>query len=136
VALKVVDREQRQPVDRGDRLRRHQPDHEPADQPGPGGRRNRVEVGEAQPRLGHGAGAAAVEREHVGAGGDLGDDAAVGPVLLQLAHERRGEHPAGAVHQRDGGLVAARLDPEHDIGSRCLRLPGRHVREPDHDATT
>ncbi len=64
-----------------------------------------------------------IEQLDMGAGGDLGHHAAIGRMQVELrAHHacKNLAPPVGpAAHHGGGGLVAARLDPEHGQG-RCL----------------
>ena len=113
MGLQVVDRQQRQPVDRSDGARRGQAYDQAADQARAGGRRDRRQLREGEPGLGHDPRDQPIEDLDMGARGDLGHHAAERRVLLELAVERFGQHRPVATHQGHGGLVAAGLDPEH-----------------------
>ena len=117
----VVDAVERQAAAGGDPLGEHHAGEHPADQPRTGGDRHRVDAVEAE------AGALERGRGHevealgVGAGGDLGHDAAPLGVQPVLALDHRGEDlaprlPGTRAHHRDGGVVAAALDPEDGAG--------------------
>jgi hypothetical protein len=119
VGFQMVDRHQRQVVGERDRLGRHQPDDQPADEAGTGGGRDAIEIGEAEIGLAQRLGDQAVEMGDMGAGGDLRHDTAVGRVGGVLRQHDVGEHVAGAVgpaapDDRRGGLVARRLQPQDD----------------------
>ena len=96
-------------------------DDQAADQAGPGGRGDRVDRVEAEPRLGERLADGRVEQLDMGARGDLRHHAAIGRMQVELrAHHARQDRAAavrGAAHHRRGSLVAARLDAEHDQGS-------------------
>ena len=85
MALEVVDGEQRLAGDERQRLGGGQPDQDAADQPRTGGRGDAVEIGEAQGRPVHGAPDQPVDHLHMRPRGDLGNDAAIGGVLGDLA---------------------------------------------------
>ncbi len=82
VADEVVDGVQRLPERDRERLRGADAHHECAGEPGSAGHRDRVEVGEGDPRLGEGGLDRRTQRIQVGPGCDLGHDAAVAGVLL------------------------------------------------------
>ena len=76
MGLEVVDRHQRLVVDQRDRLGGGQADDHAADQAGPGGGGDAVDVVEGLAGLGHRLGDDAVERLDMGARGDLRHHAA------------------------------------------------------------
>ena len=82
--FKMVDRHQRFFVDQRDRLGSRQPDDHAADQPGPGGCGNAVEIGEAAFRLGHSLRDHRIERLDMGARGNLGHHPAERGMLADL----------------------------------------------------
>ena len=94
VALQVVDRDQRQPPRRGDRLGGADPDQQRADQARAGGHRDRLDLVER----GAGLGQRRLDHRHrqleVVARGDLGDDAAEVRVRLGLRGDHVGEDRA------------------------------------------
>ncbi len=115
VALQVVDRDQRQPPRRGDRLRGADPDQEGADQARPGGDRDRLDLaqldlGLGERRLDHRRG-----QFEVVARGDLGDDAAEVGVRGGLRGDQVREDPRPVEHGR-AGVVAGGLDRENQAG--------------------
>ena len=130
MAFQMVDRLQRLAGCRSQRLGRHQPDDQPADQAGPGGGGDRVDIGERDAGIGKRCLDDAVQRLDMGARRDLGHDAAKRRMLLDLAeHDVRQNLRAAALVERDdgrGGLVAARLDAEHPD----------HLSRPIHDCRT
>ena len=141
MAFEVVDRVERLAGGRGQRLRRHQPDDQPADQAGTGGGGDRIDIGEPDAGIGERRLDNAVERLDMGARRDLGNDAAERRMLLDLAEHDVGQdvRPATGAKRDDGcrGLVAARLDPEnphrfrrliHDCRTRISRLGGAKPR--------
>ena len=109
-----------------------------ADQPGPGRRGDAVEIGEAQGRPVHGAPDQPVDHLHMRPRGDLGNDAAIGGVLGDLAEHLVGEDLAAPVsaERDDGGrrLVAGGLEAEDAHGTTderkgrrgASRAQGRH----------
>ncbi len=103
----------------GDALGEHHPGEDAADEAGAGGDGDGVDGGEGEAGGGEGGAGDGVEALGVGAGGDLGDDAAVAGVQGVLAGDLGGEDGAdGAAgdgaHQGDRGVVAAGLDPQDD----------------------
>src|SRR6476619_458832 len=76
MAFEMIDGDERFAGGQRDRLRGGQADDDAADEAGPGGRGDGVDVGEAEPRIAERRGDYAVERLDMGAGGDLGNDTA------------------------------------------------------------
>jgi hypothetical protein len=66
------------------------------------------------PGLDHRPGDDRVQEVQVGAAGDLRHDAAVRDVQVDLRADDARHDVAPAHHERRGGLVAARLDAEHE----------------------
>ena len=146
VAREVVDPDQRQPGARGQPLGEGHPGDDPPEEAGPGRDRHGVHPVEAEPglaerRLGHG-----VEPLGMGAGGDLGDDAAEGRVQRVLgghevredlgARRARGAESfrADRVLRRGPVVDRRRRWRARSIGIRpapagCLRTQGRPIRE-------
>ena len=124
----MVDRDQRHAGDRGDRLARHQADHDAADQPGPRRGGDRVERVETQAGLVERLGDQPVDMLDMRAGGDLGHDAAVMGVLVGLAAHAVGQHAAIGANDRGAGLIATGLDAEHD--HRCVVVREFAARRP------
>lgn len=111
VTFEMVDRDQRPIMRERNRLRRHQADHDAANQSWTRGRRDGVHVVEGMAGTIKGLGDDAVEDDRVSAGGDLGHDAAKGRMLGEIgAHDIR-QDGAGAVSvtpdDGGGGIVAA-----------------------------
>ena len=119
VAFQMVDRQQRLARRHRERLGAHQPDHHPADQPGAGGGGDGVEVIELHTRLGHYFGDHRRKAFGMGARGDLGYDAAIGRVFGLLTGDRLRDDCPVTAHQRDRGLVAARLDAQNEAPKCC-----------------
>ena len=113
VAGEVVDAPERQAAAGGDALGEHHPGEDAADQAGAGGDGDGVEVGEGEAGAVEGGAGDGVEALGVGAGGDLGDDAAVGGVERVLAGDLGGEDvadgPAGASRGRAATAVSSQL---------------------------
>jgi hypothetical protein len=127
VRLQMVDREQGLVGHQRQGLGGDEPHQQPADQPRPRRHGDAVEVGEAGLGPFEGPGHQTVQHLHMGAGGDLGHDPAIGGVLGDLAqHLVRADrgHPLGIDRDhRRRGLVAGRLDAEH--GLHVVGSPGR-----------
>jgi hypothetical protein len=112
-----------------DGLRAHHTDHQAADQARPSGDGDRIELREAEARLAHGLGDDLVQALNVGARSYLRHHAAVGAMLLPLrAHHIRQDAAAAIFSAGDhgcGGLIAARLDAQHQQpGRRQVRILG------------
>src|SRR5437870_325227 len=107
---------------KGDGLRRHEADDEPAVETRPSGRGDGGQSWKADAGFGHGGGNDFVKTFDMSARRDLRHYAAIGPVLLPLrAHDIREDFAfAGGVADHDCGrsLVAARLDAEDERISR------------------
>ena len=131
VSLEVVDGRELESVGERDRLGGDDAHHQPADQPRPGGGGYPVEIGEADASLGQRARDQAVQVLEVGPGGDLGHDAAIGAVLVQLRQHQVGPYPPIVVDDGGGGLVATGLDAENDHQhSLCRMRPGLYSLGP------
>ena len=113
VAFQVIDGQEGQPARKGDRLARHDAHHHPADQPGPAGRRDAVEIAVADAGALHRRRDQAVQRVQMAARRDLGHDAAIGAVLVELAQHQVGMHRAVVADHRGRGLVAGGLDSQN-----------------------
>ena len=104
-------------------------DDDAADEAGPARRRHRVEIAEADARLGERPRDQPVEMIEMRARRDLRHDAAIGPMLGQLRQHQIGADARRAVaHHRGRGLVAARLDAQHQHGAATSRSPPRPAR--------
>ena len=109
VAAQVVDRRERQPARRGQRLGRLEPHEQGADEAGALGHGHQLGVVE------RGAGPRervvddGVDQLQVVAGGDLGDHAAEA-VMDSLGGDDIGAHGAVGLDDRRAGVVAGRLD--------------------------
>jgi hypothetical protein len=122
VGPQVVDPEQRQVVGEREPLGRRHPDQQRADQAGPGGDGDGVDVGQAHAGLDQRLVHRGQHQLEVGPGRDLGDHAAEGRVQLRL-----GGHDVGAQRQpilddADGGLVAGGLDAQDQHALAHLSL--------------
>ncbi len=116
VPLQMVDGQERQIVYRGDGLGGHHPHEHAADQPRAAGGGDAVQVREPHAGLVHGLGDQAIEVFEMGAGGDFGDHAAEGPMIVQLRQHAIGKDPPVAGDHRGRRFVATGFDPEHDHG--------------------
>ena len=109
----VVDAVQRLVERERERLGGGRTDGERADEARAGRDRDRVDLVERDV----GGGQRALDRRHhgleVGARGDLGDDPAEPRVLVHRAGDGVDQQVVAA-HEGDAGLVAGRLDPEHE----------------------
>ena len=112
VAFQMVDRNQRLVAGHRQRFGGDQPDHHPADQPRPGGGGNRIKVGQAQPSFFQHRFDQRGEPFGMGARGNFGDHATIGPVSLILRGNALRQNGAPAVHQRGCGFVARRFNSE------------------------
>ena len=126
VAHKVVDGIQRLVEREGERLGRADADHESTRQPGTARDGDGVNVtkGDAGPVEGLAQGRG--ERLEVGAGRDLGHDSAVSRVLLHRRCDHVGEQ-GRAANDPDAGLVAARLDAEHQGRNHACPICGAGI---------
>ncbi len=128
MGLQMIDRAKGEVMGERQRLGADQPGDQPADQTRPGGDRDGGQIGEIAPGVLHGAGDHPVQMEAVGAGGEFGDDAAIG-LMFRLRADYVGENlrasrPAPA-HDRGGGFIAAALDSQN--GQHAARGLGRRV---------
>ncbi len=111
--VQVVDRHERQAAGPRERLGRGEADEQRADQAGPGGDRDAVDVVERDARL---LLRLTQDRQHeleVPARGDLGDDAAVARMQVGLGGDDVGPDLALLGDERGGRLVAGRLEREN-----------------------
>ena len=122
MADQVVDGVERLAERQRERLGGADADHEGSGEARAARDGDRVDLGECDPGLGERGIQRRAQRLEVGAGGDLGDDAAVAGVLVHRAGDRVGQQ-LGAAHDADAGLVAARLDAEHEAGPAVMRAP-------------
>jgi hypothetical protein len=113
----MVDCGERLFVDQRDRLGRGQPDDDAADQSGPGGGRDPVDIGKRATGFDHRLGDDEIECLDMGAGGDFRHHAAEGSMLADLREHDVGQDLAAPLvrplDHRRRGLVAGRLDAEH-----------------------
>ena len=118
VRLEMVHGDEGQPARERDGLPRGDADDQPADQPRPRRGGDAVDLVEAETSFGQRLGDENIEQLDMGARGDLRHDAAELGVERKLRAHHIGEDDALAAclapHQGGGGLVAARLDAEHD----------------------
>ena len=130
MAFEMVDRDQRLAGGEGERLAGDEPDHHPADQARPGGRRDRVDLGEAdagfvQRRFDQ-------RRQHLdmGARRDLRDHAAERAVRGLLPGQLMGENRPVGAHHGGGGLVATGFKAE-DQGHEEASTPSSRAKSRD-----
>ena len=130
VRLEMIDGDEGAPKAERDRLPGCHPDDETADEAGAGRSRHRVDRAEVESGLGKRLADRRIEKLDMGARGNLGHDAAIGGMEVELRahHARQDLAPSArsAADERCGGLVAARLDPEH--GQRGVFGGGVHGR--------
>ena len=132
MTLQVIDREERLVVCEGQRLGRHDADHDAADQAGPAGRGDAVEIAQAEARFPQGIGDQSIETLEMGARGDFGHHAAEAPMLAHLAvddvaqQRAQGSIAGRRLHHGHRGLVAAGFDTQHAHG--CLLASGAGLR--------
>ena len=131
--FEMVDRDQRLVADQRDRLGGGQADDHAADQAGPGGGGNAVDLVEAVAGLAHRLGDDVVEHLDMGARGDLRHHAAECGVLVTwlstILDRIRAAAVVVALDHRGGGLVAGRLDAEHNHCFLIAVIPGRERSE-------
>ncbi len=124
MALQMVDRDQRLARCHRQCLGGDEPHHHPADQTRPGGRGDRVDIVQHQPRV--------LERRldqrgqhlHMRARRDFGHHAAIGLVRLFLPRQPVRQHGPVRPDQRRRALVAARFDAQDDCHKAS---PYRHT---------
>jgi hypothetical protein len=90
--------------------------HHAADQPRPGGRRDRIHIAERDSGVLQRGGDQRLQRLDVRARRDLGHDAAIGPVRRLLPRQPMREHAAVTGHQRRRGLVARGFEAQDQHG--------------------
>ena len=137
----IADGDERDLMGAGDGLGGHHADNHAADQSGPGGGGNSGQIAVAfDAGFGHGAGDQSVEVREVGAGRNLGDDAAIRLMFSHLAQNRMGAHPAVAVHHGSGRLVATGFDTKNDHADtafkRRRKKPSKSGRKTAFQATS
>jgi hypothetical protein len=113
VGLEVVDGDERHVPRQRERLGRRHPDEQRPDQTGPDRARHGVDAPVGDARLDDGASDHRVEQLEVRTAGDLGDDAAERGVQFDLRRHDARDDVGSSHHERGRGLVAARLDAEH-----------------------
>ena len=109
VAFEMIDGDQRLPGSERQPLSRKKRDHHSADQPGPGGRGDRIDVVDRHLGVTQNPLDQAWQDLDVGACGDLRNDAAIGLVSAVLAHHGLGEDLPVTGDQRHGAVVAGGL---------------------------
>ena len=121
VRREVVDAVERHVPRRGVGLGRGEADEQRAGQAGARGHGDGVDVAGGDPGRRHRPVHGGHHRRQVRAGGDLGHDAAEAGVLVDRRRDLVGQQLRGvavAADDADAGLVARRLDAEHDHRSR------------------
>ena len=128
VRLEVVHADERHVPRQRQRLRRRHADEQRADQAGPDRARHAVDPRIVDAGLDDRAGDHGVEHVEVRPRGDLGHDATELGVQIDLRRHDARHDVEAAHHQRRRGLVAARLDAEHERrlvdASRLSIAPG------------
>ncbi len=112
VPVEVVDAYDGQAAAVGDRLGGREPDEQRTDEARPLGHGDRIHVVEAVGQGGEGPFEHRDDGTQVGAGGELGNDPAVGRVQADLARHGVRQHQAVVTHHGGTRLVAAALDAE------------------------
>ena len=110
----MVDGDQRLVTRHRQRLGGDEADHDPPDQPWPGGGGDGIAVGQRQPRFVQHRFDQRGQLLGMGASGDLRHDAAVRRVGGFLRGDALRENAPVARHQGRGSLVAAALDPQNN----------------------
>ena len=128
MALEVIDRDKGLPLDGGDRLRRGEADHESANEPRAGRRRDQVDLGKADTCFVHCCHYQLVQVVQMGAGGDLRYDTAVGLVLGKLAQDLICQDLTVVAHDGDGGFVTTGFNAKRKHASDIVAWPGRVKR--------
>jgi hypothetical protein len=116
-------------MDRGNRLGGHHTDDKAADQAGTGCRRNTIQIREGEGRFGHRCGNHAFEPLKMGAGGDFGHDAAIGPMGVDLGHQALAADGAIVADHRRRRFIATGLNSKDNHQT----LPVRTSRPYDED---
>jgi hypothetical protein len=112
VPLKVVDRDQRPGARHRQRLGGDEADHHPADQARARGGGDGVAIGQYHPGIAQYRLDQRRQLLGMGAGGNLGNDAAIGCVGRFLRGNPLRKNASVARHQRRRGFVAAALDAQ------------------------
>ncbi len=113
----MIDADERNAAGPGQRLARREADEERADQPGPRRRGHEARVLESNVRGGERLLERGRQVFEVRPRRHLGHDPAVARMSQKLRRNDVGEHPALAVENGDGRLVARGLDTEDDHGT-------------------
>ncbi len=94
MAFEVIDSREREAMDERNRLRRHKPGQETADEARPGGRGNAGEIAELKARFGERRLYQTVQNLHMRASRDFRHHAAIGRVIIKLRpHNIRKDYP-------------------------------------------
>ena len=136
MTLEMVNGLERLVVGEGERLGGHDSHQHAADQAGSAGRRDSVQIGKTEPRLGQRLAHQSVEPLEMGTGGDFGNDPAEPAMLGELAVDDIGQDRAarsartGPTCRRrldngDRRFVAARFDAQY--AHACLLASGGHL---------
>jgi hydroxymethylbilane synthase len=125
MAFQVIDGDQRLAGRERQALGGDQPDHDAADQPGAGGRGDRVDLGQLDARLGKRAGDEIGQDFDMGPRGDLRHHAAERPVRGFLAGQPMRQDASIGGDQADRRLIAGGFDTKNQTHSASLhRLQG------------
>ena len=111
------------------RLAGDQPDHHAADQPGPGGRGDRIDIGERHAGIGQRRLDQRLQRLDMRARRDLRHHAAIRRVRRLLSRQPVREDAAVAGDQRRGGFVAARIRGRGSASRRSASRLGTRLVE-------
>jgi hydroxymethylbilane synthase len=122
--LQVVEGDKRLAAGQRQRLGHGEPDGNPADKPRPGRHRNPVQLIKPQPRITQRALDDRVDQFRMRAGRDLGDDAPIGPVRIELAGDHVGQDTPRP--RRCAG----------DDGRGCFVAAGFNAKHGQHEGST
>ena len=120
----MIDRNQGLIARHGQRLGADKAHHHAADQPRPGGRSNGVHIIKAKPCIGHHPFEHGGKPFGVRARRDFGHHPAIGRVFGFLAGDALRHDGAICAHQRHGGFIAARLNPQNKACAGAIRAVG------------
>ena len=123
MAFQMVDRNQRLVHCHGERLRSHQTDHHPADQPRPCGGGNRIDILQCHTRIGKRGFDQGRHQFGMRPRGDFRHHAAKSAMVILLPRQRVAQYRAIRTHQCRCGFVATRFKAQN----HCHRLPLRDV---------
>src|SRR5579872_208997 len=113
VALQVVHCDEWKATDKAERLRISNPDEQRSDQSGTFRNGDRVQIGKRDLRCLESRANHWHDRTQMLTRGELGHDAAVFAMRLQLRGDDRGENPRAVLHDGSSGFITRGLDAEN-----------------------